>query len=146
MLLKGAGGQYLIIHKDIVRYNGETRGTRHYINKEKSMRSICNRLEELLSLPEHMNSHPVFSGVCVARSLVFCAMLCRSLFVLFHLAIVLYVLLRFTLLITPLVSSNFSYTNTSHFCHTAGESSASSQIGHDWSVRNIYIRNSNKNQ
>ena len=31
----------------------------------------------------------VFSGVRVARSLVFCVMFCRSLFVLFHLAIVL---------------------------------------------------------
>jgi hypothetical protein len=34
----------------------------------------------------------IFSGVCVARSLVFCVMFCRSLFVLFVLAIVLCVL------------------------------------------------------
>ena len=39
----------------------------------------------------------VFSGVHVARSLVFNAMFCRSLFVLFLLAIVLSVLLRFTI-------------------------------------------------
>jgi len=44
---------------------------------------------------EHLCSCPVFSGVRVARSLVFCAMFCRSLFVLFHLSIVLSVL-RFT--------------------------------------------------
>ena len=30
-------------------------------------------------LPEHMISLPVFSGVCVARSLVFCVVFCRSL-------------------------------------------------------------------
>jgi hypothetical protein len=45
--------------------------------------------QELLTLPEHMNSPPVFSGVRVARSLVFCVVFCRSLFVLFLLAIVL---------------------------------------------------------
>ena len=41
----------------------------------------------------------VFLGggeVCIARSLVFCVMLCRSLFVLFPLVIVLPVVLRFT--------------------------------------------------
>ena len=37
----------------------------------------------------------VFSGVHVDRSLVFCVMFCRSLFVLFLSAIVLSVLLRF---------------------------------------------------
>jgi hypothetical protein len=60
---------------------------------------------ELLTLPEHMS----FSGVRVARFLVFSVMLCRSLFVLlsfFHLVIVLSVLLRFTTsdYITTLVS------------------------------------------
>jgi hypothetical protein len=47
----------------------------------------------------------MFSGVRVARSLVFCVMFCKSLFVIlsfFLLAIVLSVLHRFTLLITPL--------------------------------------------
>ena len=38
---------------------------------------------------------PDFLGVRVARSLVFCVMFCRSLFVLFPLAILLSVLLRF---------------------------------------------------
>ena len=32
-------------------------------------------------LPEHPSSPPVFSGLCVARSLVFCVMFCRPLFV-----------------------------------------------------------------
>ena len=76
---------------NIVRYNGETRGTRHYINKEKSLQTMCNGLTELLTIMENINSQPLFSGVRVARSLVFCAMICRSLFFLFHLAIVLYV-------------------------------------------------------
>ena len=39
---------------------------------------------------------PGFSGVCVARSLVFCVAFCKSLFVLFPLAIMISVLLRFT--------------------------------------------------
>ena len=43
-----------------------------------------------------MRSPPVFSRVRVIQSLVVCVMLCRSLFVLFLLAIVLSVLLRFT--------------------------------------------------
>jgi hypothetical protein len=37
--------------------------------------------QELLSLPEHLCSSPVFSGVRVAQSLVFCEVFCRSLFV-----------------------------------------------------------------
>ena len=36
----------------------------------------------LLIFPEHMSSHPVFSWVRVARSLVFCVVFCRSFFVL----------------------------------------------------------------
>ena len=45
--------------------------------------------KEPLSLPEHMSSPSVFSGVSIAPSLVFCVMFCRSLFVLFILAIAL---------------------------------------------------------
>ena len=44
---------------------------------------------------EHLRSPPVLSGVRVVRYLVFCVVFCRSLFVLFRLAIVLSVL-RFT--------------------------------------------------
>jgi hypothetical protein len=51
---------------------------------------------ELFTLPEHLSSPPVFSGVRVTRSLVLYVMFCRSLFVLFLLAFVLSVLLRFT--------------------------------------------------
>jgi hypothetical protein len=39
--------------------------------------------EELLTIPEHLSSPPVFSGIRVTRSLVFCVMFCRSLFVSF---------------------------------------------------------------
>ena len=53
--------------------------------------------QELLTLPEHLSSHPVFSGIRVTWSLVLICMFCRSLFVLFLLAIVLSVLLlRYT--------------------------------------------------
>jgi len=38
--------------------------------------------QALLTLPEHLNSSPVFSGVRVARALVFCVVFCRSLFIL----------------------------------------------------------------
>jgi hypothetical protein len=31
---------------------------------------MCNGLAELLTIPENMKSQPLFSGVCVARSLV----------------------------------------------------------------------------
>jgi hypothetical protein len=48
--------------------------------------------QKLLALPDHLSSPPVFSRVCVTRSLFVCLILCRSLFVLFHLAIVFSVL------------------------------------------------------
>ena len=53
--------------------------------------------QELLTLPVHLRSPPVFSGVRVTRSLVLCVMFSKSLFVLlsFFFAIVLS-LLRFT--------------------------------------------------
>jgi len=51
--------------------------------------SLVERI--LPTLPEHLSSHPVLSGVCIAQSLVFCVVFCRSLFVL--LAIVLSFLL-----------------------------------------------------
>ena len=52
--------------------------------------------QALFTLPKHLNSTTVFSVVRVTRSLVFFCMFCRSLFVLFLLAIVLSVLLRYT--------------------------------------------------
>jgi hypothetical protein len=50
--------------------------------------------QELITLPEHLSSPPVFSGVRVTRSLVLLIVVCP--FVLFLLAIVLSVLLRYT--------------------------------------------------
>ena len=38
---------------------------------------------ELLTIPEHLSTLPVYCGVRFARSLVFCVVFCRSLFVLF---------------------------------------------------------------
>ena len=68
--------------------------------------------QDLLTLPEHMNSLPVFIGVRVARSLVCCVMFCRSLFVplscFFWSLCSLCFYLRI-LVTPPLVSSNFSY-------------------------------------
>ena len=51
--------------------------------------------QELLTLLGHQSSPPGFSGFRVARALDLCVMVCRSLFVLFLLAIVL-IVLRFT--------------------------------------------------
>ena len=62
----------------------------------KHLRRVSLVEQELLTLPEHPSSNPVFSWVRVIRSLVLCVMFCRSLFVLFFLVIVLSVLLRFT--------------------------------------------------
>jgi hypothetical protein len=67
--------------------------------------------QELISLPEHVGSPPVFSGVRVARSLVFCVVFCRSLFIILSLFSWSFCCLFFDLriLIIPLVSSNYSY-------------------------------------
>ena len=62
--------------------------------------------QELLSLPKNMSLTPVFSGVCVGRSLVFCVVFCRSLLV--FLAIVVSVIL-FTASDCPLVISNILF-------------------------------------
>jgi len=50
----------------------------------RETRRVSRVERELLTLPKH-RVHPrflVFSGVCVTRSLVFCVIFCRSLFVL----------------------------------------------------------------
>ena len=39
--------------------------------------------QELPTLPKHLSLYLVFSGVGVARSLVFCVVFCKSLFALF---------------------------------------------------------------
>jgi hypothetical protein len=48
--------------------------------------------QELLTIPEYLSSPPVFSGVRAIRYLVVCIVCCRSVFILFLLAIVLSVL------------------------------------------------------
>jgi hypothetical protein len=59
---------------------------------------------------EYPSSPPVISGFCIARSLVFCVVFCRSLFV-----IVLSVLLLFIATdYLPLVSSNLYYISISY--------------------------------
>ena len=57
------------------------------ISDDKCRLTVTRRMshveQELLTLPQHLKSTLGFSGISVARSLVFCAMLCRSLCVLF---------------------------------------------------------------
>ena len=69
---------------------------------------------ELPTLPEYiyLSSTPLFSGVRVARSLVFCVVFCRSLFVplsLVFLPLCCLSVFELRILITHLVSSNSSF-------------------------------------
>ena len=68
--------------------------------------------QKVLTFSEHPSSPLVCNGVCVARSFLFCAMFCRSLFVLLLLLVwPLYYLSFFDLqlMIIPLSSLNLSY-------------------------------------
>ena len=69
--------------------------------------------KELLALPEHQSSPPMLSGVRVARSLIFCVVLCRSLHVVLSFFFIWssYYLSFFDLLLLSisLVSSTFSF-------------------------------------
>jgi hypothetical protein len=77
--------------------------------------------QELLTLPDHLSSPSVCSAVRVARSLVSRVMFCRSLFVLFLLAIVFSVLLRFTALDYPLgVFKLFNYHTSTKYSNGYG--------------------------
>ena len=88
----------------------------HVLSSWMTYHRMCNKRkkvprveQELLTLPGHLSSLPNCSGVRVARSLGFCIILCRSLFVLlFSFFWPLYCLSVFGLriLITLLVSSN----------------------------------------
>jgi hypothetical protein len=75
---------------------------------------MCCFLYSYLYNIEHLSSPPDFSGVRVARSLVFCVMFCRLLFVLLSLffwPLTLFVHLRFMASdYLPLVSSNFLFS------------------------------------
>ena len=62
--------------------------------------------QDLLTIPEHLSSPPVFSEVRIARSLVLCVVFCRLLYVPFLWLCCLSFDLR--ILVTPLVSSNSS--------------------------------------
>jgi hypothetical protein len=80
----------------------------------RSFCRMCCFLCSYLYNIEHLCSLPVFSGVRVARSLVFCVMFCRSLFVLlplFFWPLTLFVHVRFMASdYLPLVSSNFLFS------------------------------------
>jgi len=70
--------------------------TTFFAPEKKLARRVPLMEQELLTLPEHLISHPVFSGVRVARSLLLCVMLSISLIALNLLTIVLSGFLRFT--------------------------------------------------
>jgi len=52
-----------------------------HFNRSYSNTTCAISGHELLTLPEHMGSSQVFSGVRLAQSLSFCVVFCRSLFV-----------------------------------------------------------------
>ena len=74
------------------------------------IRQVPLEEQELPTLPEHLSSPPVFSGVFVTQSSVFCLMFCKSLFVLLNFFFLPLCCLSFNLriLITSSVSSNHS--------------------------------------
>ena len=65
--------------------------------------------QELLTILQYMSSTTIFTEVCVVQSLVFCVAFCKSLFVLFLLAILLSVL-RYT-------TSDYTYGIIKIFFH-----------------------------
>ena len=77
--------------------------------------------QELLTIPEHPRSSPVFSGVRVTRSLVLCVMYCISLFVPLYFFVWSLCCLSFfalRILVTLLVSSNCSSDTLRSFKYT----------------------------
>jgi len=64
--------------------------------------------QELLTLPDHLSSPPVFNRVRVTPSWVLCVILCRLFFSFWPLCSLSFFDLR--ILISPLVSSNISFT------------------------------------
>ena len=87
----------------------------------KSNTTVATCVAVIANLPEHLSSPPAFSGVRVARSLVFCLMFCISLLVLlsfsFGHCVVCPSFIWFTASDRPLASSNSSY-----LCHLEGTS------------------------
>jgi len=78
--------------------------------KHKRKKNICRTVGDSGSAIAYhsgdLNSHPNLSGVRVAESVLFCVLLCRTLF---HFWSLYCVPFKFQLLITPLVSSNDAY-------------------------------------
>jgi hypothetical protein len=74
--------------------------------------------QELLTLPEQLDSLLVFSGVRVSRSLVFCVVLCRLLFILFPLSFGHCIACPPSILMTTLVSSNSSLKMFARYIYT----------------------------
>ena len=70
--------------------------------------------QEMVTLPEHHSSPPVFSGNRVAQYYVLCVAFCRS-FLSFFLWSLSCMSFDIRLLITPLVSLNFSYDKLCQF-------------------------------
>jgi len=66
--------------------------------------------QELLTLSEHLSSPPVFSGVRVTWSLVFCVCFVDRCLSFFFWPLCCLYIFDLRILITPLVSSNSSYT------------------------------------
>jgi hypothetical protein len=96
--------------KEVIRSRNSKKDRQHIGQKKKDRQHNGQKkvFQELFAFTKHLTSPLVVREVRVTRSLVFYVMFCRSLFVLFRLAIVLSVLFDWWLLITPLVSSNFS--------------------------------------
>ena len=100
------------------RYTSQQKGTVKMMTDYEKMRKDLMKVklhlplveQELLTLLVHLSSSPVYSGVCVTRSLVLCVIFCRSLFVLLYFFFWPFCCLFFDIwiLITPLVSSNSS--------------------------------------
>ena len=87
---------------------------RWYLSRLTVTRRVSIVKKELLTLPKHPGSPTVVSGIRVARSLVFCVIFCRSLYVLLSLFFCSLYCLAFydlRLLITLLGSSNLSWTS-----------------------------------
>ena len=88
--------------------------TYHRVCYKSNTTSATYGAETVFPFRSTLRSHPVFSGVRVARS-VFCVIFYRSLFVLLYFFFCLLNCLSFFdlwPLITPLASSNLSYTGT----------------------------------
>jgi hypothetical protein len=58
-------------------------------------RRVSHVEQKLIILPEHIRLSPFLSGFRIARSLVFCVLFCRTLFVFFLLDIMLSILLLY---------------------------------------------------